>query len=130
MHWVASPLTVSLLTHESRVLQGNKKVEHAMTITASAFVHVASAVVVALAATWLVKRTIAGAGRAPSLEISEATLAALGIWLLWRGLPQGHVHNEGIVVGIFAGLIPVLLPYSRCFSRSLAAYTNCVTHLP
>lgn len=31
------------------------------------------------------------------------------------GLPQGHVHNEGIVVGIFAGLIPCPLTLFTMF---------------
>lgn len=84
---------------------------------ALAFVHVASAAVIALTASWIVKRTIAGAGRAPSLEIiSGATLAVLGLWLLWRGLRRKeHVHNEGILVGVLAGLIPCPLTLFTMF---------------
>jgi nickel/cobalt exporter len=84
---------------------------------ALASVHVASAVVIALTASWIVKRTIAGAGRAPSLEIiSGVALAIFGIWLLWRGLRRReHVHNEGIVVGFTAGLIPCPLTLFTMF---------------
>ncbi len=76
--------------------------------SALAFVHVASAVVIALTAAALVKRTIGGAGRAPALEtISGALLLILGLWLLWRGLTRhAHVRGEGLVVGMAAGLIP------------------------
>jgi len=99
---------------------------------ALAFVHVASAVVIALAASWLVKRTLAGAGRASSLEIlSGITLALLGIWLLWRGIRKTpHVHNEGIWVGFAAGLIPCPLTLFTMFlaqSRGVPelGYTFC-----
>lgn len=82
-----------------------------------AFVHVASAVVVALAATMLVKRTLAGAGRAPSLEfVSGGLLAVLGLWLLWRGLrSRPHVHHEGFLIGAAAGLIPCPLTLFTMF---------------
>jgi ABC-type nickel/cobalt efflux system permease component RcnA len=75
---------------------------------ALAFVHVASAVVIALTAAALVRRTIGGAGRAPALEIlSGALLIVLGLWLLWRGLSRRtHIRGEGLLVGIAAGLIP------------------------
>lgn len=84
---------------------------------ALAFVHVASAVVIALTAAWIVKRTIAGAGRAPALEIiSGVTLLLLGLWLLWRGIrKRPHVHNEGIAVGFVAGLIPCPLTLFTMF---------------
>jgi nickel/cobalt exporter len=82
-----------------------------------AFVHVASAVVLALTAAALVKRTLAGAGRAPSLElISGALIAALGIWLFWRGIRnRPHIHNEGIAVGMIAGLVPCPLTLFTMF---------------
>lgn len=82
-----------------------------------AFVHVVSAVVVALVAAALVKRTLVGAGRAPSLEfVSGALLAILGAWLLWRGLRnQPHFHNEGIAVGAIAGLVPCPLTLFTMF---------------
>ncbi len=75
---------------------------------ALAFVHVASAVVIALTAVALVKKTIGGAGRAPALEIASGVLlAVLGVWLLVRGMrAKPHLHNEGILVGVAAGLIP------------------------
>jgi ABC-type nickel/cobalt efflux system permease component RcnA len=76
--------------------------------SALAFVHVASAVIIALTAAALVKRTIGGAGRAPALELASGVLLlALGLWLLWRGLTRHtHVHGEGLIVGAAAGLIP------------------------
>lgn len=75
---------------------------------ALAFVHVASAVVIALTAAALVKKTLGGAGRAPSLEIASGVLlACLGFWFLLRGVRgQPHLHNEGLLVGAAAGLIP------------------------
>lgn len=84
---------------------------------ALAFVHVTSAVVIALAASWLVKRTIAGAGRSSLLEIvSGVTLAILGIWLLLRGVRrQEHIQNEGVAVGFAAGLIPCPLTLFSMF---------------
>ncbi len=84
---------------------------------ALAFVHVASAVVLALTTAALVKATLGGAGRAPALElVSGALLAVLGLWLLWRGLRhRPHVHNEGIAVGAAAGLIPCPLTLFTMF---------------
>lgn len=75
---------------------------------ALAFVHVTSAVVLALTSAALVRRTIGGAGRAPVLEfVSGALLIGLGLWLLWRGLSRrAHVHREALLVGVAAGLIP------------------------
>lgn len=108
----------SKLVLASYVLGSKLSAFRSLTVSLSlAFVHVASAVVVALAATWIAKRTIAGAGRAPSLEIiSGVTLAILGLWLLWRDFRRkDHVHNEGIMVGIFAGLIPCPLTLFTMF---------------
>ena len=70
--------------------------------------HVGSAVVVALAATQLVTRTIVGAGRVPVLEgLSRGLLVAIGLWLLWRAWRgRSHPHGEGMAVGVVAGLIP------------------------
>lgn len=75
---------------------------------ALAFVHVTSAVVIALTAAALVTKTLGGAGRAPSLEIASGVLlAGFGFWLLTRGVRgRPHIHNEGILVGAAAGLIP------------------------
>jgi len=85
--------------------------------SALAFVHVASALVLALTTAALVKATLGGAGRAPALEIvSGALLAVLGVWLLWRGYRhRSHLHNEGIVVGAAAGLIPCPLTLFTMF---------------
>lgn len=84
---------------------------------ALAFVHVATAVVLAIAASALVRRTVVGAGRAPALEaISGVLLALLGLWFLWRGLRnRGHLHNEGLLVGGIAGLIPCPLTLFTMF---------------
>lgn len=74
-----------------------------------AFTHVASAVVIALAAAPLVTRTLGNVGRAPLLEdISRGLLALIGAWLLWRALRGRHAHapREGYMVGIVAGLVP------------------------
>jgi nickel/cobalt exporter len=76
---------------------------------ALALTHVGSAVILALLAAPLITRTLGGgAGRAPALEaLSWGMLVAIGVWFLvraWRG--HGHVHREGIMVGVVAGLIP------------------------
>ena len=73
-----------------------------------ALTHVGTAVVLALLAAPLITRTLGGVGRAPALEIlSWGFLTIVGLWLLiraWRG--RGHVHHEGLAVGVVAGLIP------------------------
>jgi nickel/cobalt exporter len=73
-----------------------------------ALTHVGSAVILALAASSLVTRTLGGVGRAPLLEnLSRGLLAAIGVWLIWRawrGRP--HPHGEGLMVGVVAGLVP------------------------
>jgi nickel/cobalt exporter len=74
-----------------------------------AFTHVASAVIIALAAAPLVTRTLGNVGRAPLLEdISRGILALIGTWLLYRALRGRHSHapQEGYMVGIVAGLVP------------------------
>lgn len=84
---------------------------------ALAFVHVATAVILALTTAAIVKRTIAGAGRAPVLEIMSGLLLAMfGLWLLWRAIRgRPHVHNEGLAVGGVAGLIPCPLTLFAMF---------------
>jgi nickel/cobalt exporter len=63
-----------------------------------ALTHVASAVLLAIAAVPLITRTIGGAGSAPLLEnVSRALIIVIGLWLLLsaiRGIP--HAHGEGI----------------------------------
>lgn len=73
-----------------------------------ALTHVGSAVLLALGASWLVTRTLGGAGRAPVLEtISRGMLVAIGVWLLWRAWRgRDHPHGEGAMVGVAAGLVP------------------------
>ena len=73
-----------------------------------ALTHVGSAVILALAASSLVTRTLGGVGRAPLLEtLSQGLLAAIGLWLLWRAWRgRTHLHGEGLMVGVVAGLVP------------------------
>jgi ABC-type nickel/cobalt efflux system permease component RcnA len=76
---------------------------------ALALTHVASAVVIALAANFLISRSLGEAGRAPLLEMtSRLLLVVVGAWLFaraWRPTPA-HDHGEGIAVGVAAGLVP------------------------
>ncbi len=73
-----------------------------------AVMHVGSAVVLALLAAPLITRTLGGAGRAPLLEmLSWSLLAAVGAWLLLRAIRgRPHLHHEGVMVGVVAGLVP------------------------
>jgi nickel/cobalt transporter (NicO) family protein len=75
---------------------------------ALAITHVGSAVVLALVAAPLITRSLGGAGRAPVLELLSWTLlAAVGVWLLLRAIrARPHLHHEGVMVGVMAGLIP------------------------
>src|SRR5215207_8681749 len=75
---------------------------------ALAFTHVFSAVLLALLPGPLITRTLGGVGRAPTLEnISRGLLAAIGVWLIARALRgRAHLHGEGLVVGVIAGLVP------------------------
>jgi nickel/cobalt transporter (NicO) family protein len=77
---------------------------------ALALTHVGSAVVVVLLALPLITRTLVGAGRAPLLEdVSRGLLAAIGLWLLVRaiwGRAHRHSEQEGVMVGVVAGLVP------------------------
>ncbi len=89
-----------------------------------AFAHVASAVVIALGATWLVSRTMTDAGQSPMLElVSRLLLVGVGAWLIQRGiLGRPHVHGEGIAFGLVAGLVPCPLTLILMFySASLGA---------
>jgi nickel/cobalt exporter len=75
----------------------------ALTVT-----HIGTAVVLALVANTLVTRTIVGAGQAPTLElVSRVMIVAVGAWLILRAiLGRPHVHGEGVLAGVVAGLIP------------------------
>src|SRR6266851_2043730 len=77
-----------------------------------AFVHVFSAVILALTAAFLVNRTLGGAGRAPALEIlSRGLLGVIGVWLLLRAFRhRPHAPNEGVMAG--AMMIGVALTLS------------------
>lgn len=81
--------------------------------------HVASAVILALAGSSLLSRTIAGAGRSELIEdVSRGLVALIGLWLLLRAIRGArHVHGEGAAVGFVAGLIPCPL---TLFAMALA----------
>lgn len=85
-----------------------------------AFVHVLSAVVIALTATALVTRTLGGVGRAPLLEdLSRGMLIVIGVWLIARAvLRRAHVEGEGHAVAVIAGLIPCPLTLFAMFYAS------------
>jgi nickel/cobalt transporter (NicO) family protein len=70
--------------------------------------HIISAILLATITNTLITRTLVGAGRAPALEhVSRLSLAAIGLWLIYRALRQSpHFHGEGIAVGFVAGLVP------------------------
>lgn len=89
----------------------------ALVAGALALTHIASAVVLALLAAPLITRTIGAAGRAPAIEmLSRGILALIGIWLIVRALRhRPHVHNEGIMVGVVAGLVPCPLTLFAMF---------------
>jgi ABC-type nickel/cobalt efflux system permease component RcnA len=82
-----------------------------------ALVHVFSAVVLALTASWLVTRTLGGVGRAPLLEnLSRGILVLIGVWLLVRAIRhRAHLHGEGLTVAVVAGLIPCPLTLFAMF---------------
>ena len=71
--------------------------------------HVLSSVLIALFAVQLMTRTLGGAGRAPLAEdVSRGLLVLIGLWFVIRALrgPTHHPAQEGVAVGIIAGLIP------------------------
>jgi nickel/cobalt transporter (NicO) family protein len=70
--------------------------------------HIGSAVILALVANTLVTRTIVGAGQVPALHlISGFLMLAIGGWLVLRAvIGRRHVHGEGVLAGVAAGLIP------------------------
>lgn len=82
-----------------------------------AMTHVASAVILALAAAPLITRTLVGVGRAPMIEfVSRGLLALIGFWLLVRSVRgRSHVHGEGLMVGVTVGLIPCPLTFLTMF---------------
>ncbi|ODT65220.1 MAG: hypothetical protein ABS75_32515 [Pelagibacterium sp. SCN 63-23] len=70
--------------------------------------HIASAVVIALGANWLISRTLTSAGQAPALELSSRLLLiGIGGWMVFRALRRsGHTHGQGTVFALAAGLVP------------------------
>jgi nickel/cobalt transporter (NicO) family protein len=89
----------------------------AMVAGALALTHIASAVVLALLAAPLITRTIGAAGRAPAIEtFSRGVLALIGVWLIVRAVRhRPHLHREGIMVGVVAGLVPCPLTLFAMF---------------
>ena len=83
-----------------------------------ALTHVGSAVILALLAAPLITRTLGGVGRAPALELASwALLTLIGLWLLLRAFRnRPHLHHEGIMVGIVAGLIPARLTFVMLYA--------------
>lgn len=75
-----------------------------------AFTHVGMAVVIAVVAP-LISRTLAGVGRAPSLELlSRGLLIGTGLWLLlraWRGQNHTHAVREGVWLAPLPAWCPV-----------------------
>jgi nickel/cobalt exporter len=84
---------------------------------ALALTHVGSAVILALTAAPLITRTLGGAGQAPILEaLSRGLLGLIGLWFLVRAFrSQTHRHQEGLMVGVIAGLIPCPLTLFAMF---------------
>ena len=79
--------------------------------------HVASAVLIAVAAVPLVTRTLGGAGSAPLLEnMSRVLIVLIGLWLVVGAVRnRTHVHGEGMMVGMVAGLVPCPLTFLTMF---------------
>jgi ABC-type nickel/cobalt efflux system permease component RcnA len=103
---------------------GLKPVRALLASFALSLTHVSSAVVLAVVTNSLVTRTLVGAGRAPSLELtSRLMLVGIGIWLIFRAIrARPHIHREGIAVGVMAGLIPcplTLFVMTFALSRSV-----------
>jgi nickel/cobalt exporter len=80
---------------------------------ALSFTHVTMSVVIALFSLPLVSIMFGGtgAGSSPILEsVSRGLLGVIGIWMLWSALfrePHSqHDRQQGIIVGLSAGLIP------------------------
>lgn len=91
---------------------------------ALSFTHILTAVVIALAAGWLVSRTMTNAGQSPALEVvSRVLLLAAGAWLVVRSFRAGiDSHGGSLAVGIAAGLVPYPLTLILMFySMSIAA---------
>lgn len=82
-----------------------RSVATAATLSAT---HVASAVLLALVGTSLLSRTLAGAGQSQVIDqVSGGLIALVGAWLVARALRRDpHLHGEGAMVGVAAGLVP------------------------
>ena len=79
-----------------------------MTAMMLSFTHVLSAVIIAVFSLPLVSLALTSAGRAPALEaVSRGLLGLIGVWMVWRAV-RGIAHhaNEGVAVGVMAGLVP------------------------
>ena len=79
---------------------------------ALSFTHVTMSVIIALFSLPLVSIMFGGtgAGSSPILEtVSRGLLGMIGGWMLWSALfkkPHSHDGQQGIIVGLSAGLIP------------------------
>ena len=97
--------------------------------------HVGSAIVLVLCGFIVLKRTLAGAGRAPALEeASRALIMVIGLWLLWRALrPRAHGHHRsGAVLAIVTGMVPCplttfIMTYAAAHGVILAGLTLSAT---
>lgn len=81
--------------------------------------HILMSVLIALFALPIIERSLVGAGRAPVLEdLSRGLIAVIGAWMISRALSRdAHMHLNGAVFGITAGLIPCPL---TLFTMTLA----------
>lgn len=79
-----------------------------LTALTLAVTHIASAVIIASAANWLVSRSLTSAGQTPALELaSRLLLVGIGLWLVARAVwRRPHMPGEGLAVGFMAGLVP------------------------
>lgn len=70
--------------------------------------HVGSAVLLVLGGFAVLRRTLAGVGRAPAFELLSALMVvAIGAWLLFRAVRRSHSHSGNSKMLAFAtGLVP------------------------
>lgn len=98
-------LLATYLTGSSAGITRGLTVSIALSVT-----HVTVAVLIALFSLPLVSIMIGSAGSAPLLEdLSRGLLGVIGAWMLWSALfrpPHVYAEQEGVAVGLMAGLIP------------------------
>lgn len=81
----------------------------AVSLTLS-FTHVLTAILIAVFSLPLVSIAFGSVGKAPAIEnVSRGLLGVIGLWMIWRAF-RGHTDlgpkDNGMLVGVFAGLIP------------------------